>query len=263
VAGIDITGLHFSFGGPAVLKGVDLSIEQGDLITVFGPNGAGKTTLLKILAGLLRPAKGTVLIAGVDAARSPTSLRRLIGMISHQPYVYPQLTGRENLEFYAGLYGLVDPRRKAKQMLEQMQLQTAADTEVGTYSRGMQQRLAVARALLHDPRVLLLDEPFTGLDQQGREHLSGLLRDLRSGERTIVMTTHDIDEGLGLSDRLAVLARGRVALETSAAGLDHASFQALYREAVTREQPAPPGRGRGGAPSTGASRGSEPPGGPA
>jgi ABC-type multidrug transport system ATPase subunit len=99
--GIEITGLRFSFGGPAVLKGVDLRVDQGSLVTIFGPNGTGKTTLLKILAGLLRPSKGTVFIAGVDATRAPNSLRRLIGMISHQPYLYPQLTGRENLEFYA------------------------------------------------------------------------------------------------------------------------------------------------------------------
>jgi heme exporter protein A len=240
MAAIEIAGLHFSFGGPAVLKGVDLEIEQGSLVTVFGPNGAGKTTLLKILAGLLRPSKGTVLIAGVDAARAPNSLRRIIGMISHQPYLYPQLTGRENLEFYARLYGLADPRERAGRMLEQMGLTAAAATEAGTYSRGMQQRLAAARALLHDPRVLLLDEPFTGLDQQGRQQLATLLRGLRNGDRTIVMTTHDIDEGLGLADRVAVLARGRVAAEASTAGLDHRGFEALYRDALAGQQAGPP-----------------------
>jgi heme exporter protein A len=239
VSVIEIAGLHFSFGGPTVLRGVDLNVEQGSLVTVFGPNGAGKTTLLKILAGLLRPSKGTVVIAGVDADRAPTSLRRIIGMISHQPYLYPQLTGRENLEFYGRLYGLADPRGYARRMLEQMGLTAAADVEAGTYSRGMQQRLAAARALLHDPRVLLLDEPFTGLDQQGREQLSMLLRGLRDGERTIVMTTHDIDEGLGLADRVAILARGRVALQTATTGLDHRSFDALYREACAARQGGP------------------------
>jgi heme exporter protein A len=230
--GIEITGLRFSFGGPAVLKGVDLRVDQGSLVTIFGPNGTGKTTLLKILAGLLRPSKGTVFIAGVDATRAPNSLRRLIGMISHQPYLYPQLTGRENLEFYARLYGLKDPRAKAGRMLEELKMTAAAESEVGTYSRGMQQRLAVARALLHDPRVLLLDEPFTGLDPQGREQLSGLLHGLRDGERTVIMTTHDLDEGLDLSDRVAILARGKVALDLPAAGLDHAVFRALYRETL-------------------------------
>ncbi len=250
MAGIEIMGLQFSFGGPPVLRGVDLRVEQGSLVTVFGPNGAGKTTLLKILAGLLRPSRGSVLIDGVDATRAPNSLRRLIGMISHQPYLYPQLTGRENLEFYARLYGLDDPRAQARRMLEQMGLSAVTGVEVGTYSRGMQQRLAVARALLHEPRVLLLDEPFTGLDQQGREQLSLLLRGLRDGKRTVVMTTHDIDEGLSLSDRVAVLARGRIAVETSTAGLDHAGFQALYREALAREQAAPDGRVEQEAPRT-------------
>jgi heme exporter protein A len=236
MAGIEIKDLHFSFGGPPVLKGVSLEAAPGSLVTIFGPNGAGKTTLLKILAGLLRPSRGTVAIDGVDASRAPNSLRRLIGMISHQPYLYPQLTGRENLEFYARLYGLADPRAQALRMLEQMRLSAVADAEVTTYSRGMQQRLAVARALLHGPRVLLLDEPFTGLDQQGREQLSQLLLGLRDGDRTMVMTTHDIGEGLALSDRVAVLARGRVALNTSTAGLDSEALQVLYRDAVTRER---------------------------
>ncbi len=155
-------------------------------------------------------------------------------MISHQPYLYPQLTGKENLEFYARLYGLDDPRGRSARMLEEMSLTAAGGKEVGAYSRGMQQRLAVARALLHDPRVLLLDEPFTGLDQQGRQQLSSLLHGLRDGQRTVVMTTHDIAEGLNLSDRLAVLAKGRLALQTSAVGHDPASFEALYREALTR-----------------------------
>ncbi len=215
-----------------MLKGFELTVEEGSVLTLFGPNGAGKTTLLKILAGLLRPSAGSVVIAGVDATRAPNSLRRIIGMISHQPYLYPQLTGKENLEFYARLYGLDDPRGRATRMLEQLSLTAAGGKEVGAYSRGMQQRLAVARALLHDPRVLLLDEPFTGLDQQGREQLSTLLHGLRDGRRTVVMTTHDIAEGLDLSDRLAVLARGTVVLEVGAPGHDPTSFQALYRKAL-------------------------------
>jgi heme exporter protein A len=236
--GIEVTGLHFSFGGPPVMRGVDLHVEQGSLITLFGPNGAGKTTLLKILAGLLRPSRGTVVIDGIDATHAPDSLRRLIGMISHQPYLYPQLTARENLEFYARLYGLADPRERSLRMIEQMRLSAVKDVEVGTYSRGMQQRLAVGRALLHSPRVLLLDEPFTGLDQQGREQLSSLLRGLKGKDRTVVMATHDIEEGLSLSDRVAVLARGKIALETGTPGLDVAGFEALYREAIARGQAA-------------------------
>jgi len=216
VGAVEVRNLTFSFGVTPVLRGLDLVVEQGSMLTIFGPNGAGKTTLLKVLAGLLRPSQGSVHIEGMDAAKKPTTLRRLIGLISHQTYLYPQLTGLENLEFYGRMYQVAEPRRQARLMLEEMGLGAVMDREVATYSRGMQQRLSIARALLHRPRLLLLDEPFTGLDHQARESLASLLRAVKDGQRTVIMATHDIDEGLGLSDRVAVLVRGKLALEIGA-----------------------------------------------
>ena len=234
VPAIEAESIGFSFGPLRVLRGVTLSVERGSVLTVFGPNGAGKTTFLKILAGLLRPAAGEVRIEGVRLEEDPVAFRRQIGVISHHPYLYPQLTGRENLEFYARLYGLRQPRADARDTLERMGLSSAMDRQVSTYSRGMLQRLAVGRALLHGPRVLLLDEPFTGLDQEAREHLTTLLRALRSRDRAVLMTTHDLDGGLDLADRVAVLSGGRLVVDLPAAGLDPAAFPALYNDAVAR-----------------------------
>jgi heme exporter protein A len=231
---IEAEDLTFSFGPVRVLRGVTLRVEQGSVLTVFGPNGAGKTTLLKILAGLLRPHTGRVRVEGMELSQDPVGFRKLIGVISHHPYLYPQLSGRENLEFYGRLYGLTDPREEALRMLEEMGLSSVGDRETSTYSRGMLQRLAVGRALLHRPRVLLLDEPFTGLDHEARAKLEALLGTLRDGEKTVLMTTHDVDGGLNLSDRVAVLAGGRIALEMPAGGLEHASFLARYGEAVAQ-----------------------------
>ena len=210
VAGIEITGLQFSFGGPPVLRGVDLRVEQGSVLTVFGPNGAGKTTLLKILAGLLRPSRGSVVIDGRRRHRAPNSLRRLIGMISHQPYLYPQLTGRENLEFYARLYGLDDPRGRARRMLEEMGLSAGRRVR----GRDLLARHAAATwpwpvPSCTTPGCSCSTSRSPGLTSRVGSNSPLLLRGLRDGERTVVMTTHDIDEGLSLSDRLAVLARGR------------------------------------------------------
>ena len=234
VPAVEAKGIGFSFGPLRVLRGVTLSVERGSVLTVFGPNGAGKTTLLKILAGLLRPSAGAVRVEGVELSEDPAAFRKLIGVISHYPYLYPQLTGRENLEFYARLYGLRQPKTDARDMLETMGLSSAMNRQVSGYSRGMLQRLAVGRALLHGPRVLLLDEPFTGLDHEARENLTALLRTLRSDDRTVLMTTHDLDGGLDLADRVAVLSGGSLVVDLPAAGLDPAGFLALYDEAVAK-----------------------------
>ncbi len=208
---IEAERIAFSYGPLSVLREATVRVERGEVLAVVGPNGAGKTTLLKILAGLLRPGTGRVRLDGVELAQDPVGYRRLIGVISHQPYVYPSLSGRENLEFYARLYGLEHPKADAARMLDEMGLSAAKEREASTYSRGMLQRLAIGRALLHGPRVLLLDEPFSGLDQQAREKLETLLGALRDGERAVFMTTHDVDACRGFVDRVAVLAGGRIA----------------------------------------------------
>ncbi len=235
MASIEVDGIDFSFGRARVLRGLDLRVERGTAMVVFGPNGAGKTTLLKILAGLLRPEAGAVRIEGIELRQDPVGYRRLIGVISHQPYIYPQLSGRENLEFYGRLYGLPDPRTEARGMLEEMGLLESADRAASAYSRGMLQRLAIGRALLHRPSVLLLDEPFTGLDDEARGKLEALLGALRDGRRTVLMTSHELDAGWQSVDSLAVLVRGRVVMQAAVAGLDRAAFRSCYQAAVSGE----------------------------
>ena len=240
---IEVDDLSFSFGSFRVLRGVTVRMEPGSVVTMFGPNGAGKTTLLKLIAGLLRPLSGSVRVEGIQLRDDPTAFRRSIGVISHYPYLYPQLTGLENLVYYGRLYGVEDPRSAARTLLEEMDLAPFMQREVSTYSRGMAQRLAVARALLHQPSVLLLDEPFTGLDRQAAQKLEELLGSLRDGRRTVLMTTHDVDSGLGLSDRALILASGRIAADMPADGLDRESFLEAYAEATARPAATPAGAG--------------------
>jgi heme exporter protein A len=232
VDAIEVDGVTFSFGSLRVLNGISLRLVPGTVLTMFGPNGAGKTTLLKLVAGLLRPASGRIRIEGMEVGEDPLEVRRRIGVISHHPYLYPQLTGLENLVYYGRLYGLKDAKSEAQVLLEDMGLAPVMHREVSTYSRGTVQRLAVARALLHRPSVLLLDEPFTGLDYQAGQKLEQLLGSLRDGRRTVIMTTHDIDGGLNLSDRVAILAGGTIAAELPTAGLDRSTFLETYRQTV-------------------------------
>jgi heme ABC exporter ATP-binding subunit CcmA len=238
VTSIEAHGLEFSFGPARALRGLSLQVENGSATAVFGPNGAGKTTLLKVIAGLLRPDAGTVRVQGLEIGRDPARFRRLIGFISHQPLVYPQLTGRENLEFYGRLYGLANPAAEARKMLDEMGLTDWADRAASAYSRGLLQRLAIGRALLHQPSVLLMDEPFTGLDEQARERLENLLGDLRDGRRTVLLATHDLDAGLRLAERVAVLYRGRMILEEPAARLDRDIVAGRLGEAASGNSPA-------------------------
>jgi len=206
------------YGFRRVLDGVSLSVPQGTFCTLFGPNGAGKTTLVKILTTLSRPTSGTVRIAGLPVRGAETArVRSKIGFLSHQPLLYDGLTGLENLVFFARLYGVSDARTRAAALLNEMRLWERRDDFTGTYSRGMLQRLAIARALLHDPEILLLDEPFTGLDPAAARLLAGLLARLREGGRSAVVVTHDLEGGLALSDRWAILVAGRIVSEGESA----------------------------------------------
>lgn len=205
-------GLVKRYGGTTALAGVDVAAAGGECLALFGHNGAGKTTLLKILAGLARPSGGRVEMGDGTRAGTPRARRRL-GFLSHDTLLYDELTGRENLLFYARLYALTDVRRLAGVALAWAGLEAHADLPVGSYSRGMQQRLALARATLHDPEVLLLDEPFTGLDPGAARVLTRSLAELRAAGKTVILTTHDIEAGYRLADRVVVLRRGRVVCE--------------------------------------------------
>lgn len=205
------TGLRKDYGDRSVLRDVDIEVPRGQLAVLFGTNGAGKTTLLRILAGLSRPDGGDVRIAGHRMSRSGGRARHLVGFVGHQTLLYPDLTCRENLLFYAKLYGLAGPAGRIGEVLGRLNLSDRADRRVQTLSHGMQKRLSVARAILHEPAVLLLDEPESGLDRSSVDALGDLLRDWSLSGNAALMTTHSAEIGQAWADRVFALDRGRLA----------------------------------------------------
>jgi heme exporter protein A len=225
---IEVRGLWKTFGSTEALRGVNLTVGRGERMAIVGPNGSGKSTLVKVLATLLRPSAGTVRLAGLDVRRQALDVRRLIGVVCHQTFLYGELTALENLEFYGRLYGLPYPGDRARQLLRWVGLETHANVPGRDLSRGMQQRLALARALLHEPPILLLDEPDTGLDQRWSAFLVDLLAEVAGQGRTVLLTTHDLERTLDLADRLAVLNGGRAVFTAKRDDLDVASFKEAY-----------------------------------
>ena len=233
ISAIEVRKLTKSFGHQAALRGVDLRVAEGEFLTLFGPNGAGKTTLIRIVASLTRPTAGTVHIRGRDLAREATTVRRHVGFISHNPLLYGDLTPDENLRFFARLYDVADAPARIDAALEQVGLSARRRDPVRTFSRGMLQRLTIARAILHDPALMLLDEPYTGLDLQAADMLRGVLQDLAASNRTVILTTHNLEQGLEMCDRAAILNRGKIAWQGDRAGLDLAGMKEIYREATS------------------------------
>jgi heme exporter protein A len=220
------------FGLRPVLRGVNLTVAEGEFITLFGPNGAGKTTFLRIVSSLSRPTTGVVSVAGWELPRYAAQVRGVLGIVSHMPLLYGDLSAEENLRFYARMYNLESATRAARiaAVLEAVGLKKRTHDLVRTFSRGMQQRLAIARAVLHDPPVLLLDEPYTGLDQDAASTLDGVLRDVATRGRTVLMTTHDIVRGLAMADRVVILSKGVIAHEQVSSGLDAVTFASIYAD---------------------------------
>ncbi len=229
-------GVVKTFGQFQVLKGLNFSLRQGEFVTLLGPNGAGKTTLMRILAMLARPSAGTIEIAGIKLQESRPSIRSLVGVISHLTFLYEDLTARENLDFYGKLYGLRGPEleQRITYLLAKVGLEKRSDQRVRYFSRGMQQRLSLARAVLHRPPILLLDEPDTGLDRQAAQMLAEIIAEPAQGNlpRSVLMTTHNLERGLAMSTRLVVLAGGRIAREAVAADLDADRVQNWYYDAL-------------------------------
>ncbi len=203
------------FGVRPVLRGVSLSVQRGEWVAVLGANGAGKTTLLRVLATLLRPASGRLEVDGVDALAHPAEVRARVGMVSHHALIYPDLTAEENLRFFGQLYGLSGARleQRIERVLRDVGLWARRHDRARAFSRGMTQRLTIARAVLHDPDLLLLDEPFTGLDQLSAANFSAMLRGLAAQGRAVLMTTHELGRGMDGVTRALILKGGRIEAE--------------------------------------------------
>jgi len=225
---IHIEGLVKSFGHTYALRGVDLEVARGEFLTIVGPNGAGKTTLLRILATLLKPTSGLVRVNGLALAPGDTEIRRQIGFVSHHPLIYSNLTVEENLYFYGRLYDVHPLKERVDVLLDLVGLDGRRHSLAGTLSRGMQQRLSLARGIIHQPSIMLLDEPYTGLDQQATRMLRGLLQAVNSKSHTVVMTTHNLEHALELCDRLAILSRGQVVYQAEKGSLTVAELQEAY-----------------------------------
>ncbi len=215
--GIAVSNLKIRFGSRNVLRGVDLRVAPGELLTLFGPNGAGKTTLLRSMGGLLSPQKGTILIHDIPLVRAQrTRALSFLGVISHRPMLWEDLSAEENLEVFATLHGVSDPLETLQALLEKVGLWPRRRDPVKTFSRGMAQRLSIARALLHSPKALLLDEPFTGLDPGGSQLLENILAEERERGCAILLVTHQVLRGLRLADRAVVLEKGLLGFSTPA-----------------------------------------------
>ncbi|OUC09730.1 hypothetical protein RY27_01065, partial [Litorilinea aerophila] len=222
---------HKRFGRKAVLRGVDLSVAEGEVMALLGANGAGKTTLMRIVSGLAKPEQGEVILGGVSLRQAGHELRRYIGLVTHAPLLYEHLSGEENLTFFARMYDLLQPAERIEAVLRAVDLWPRRRDPVRTYSRGMVQRLAIGRAILHDPPVLLLDEPDTGLDQESAQMLHSLIRRLGATNRAILLSTHNLDRAVEWADSVSLLAGGKIVLQESTAALDGARLRQLYRRA--------------------------------
>jgi heme exporter protein A len=229
---LEARNLHRLFGRQRAVDDVSFSLMDGEALAVFGPNGAGKTTLLRLLAGLLKPSSGEAFVGGTRVAGSAAARAR-IGIISHESMLYHALTVRENVELAARLYGVPEPVAAATRALERLRVAERASSPVRMLSRGLRQRVSIARALVHEPQVMLLDEPFTGLDDAGASALGDALRTVRASGAALVLVTHNIAEGLSLATRAAVMHRGKFVRVTDTSGAEPSAFAFAYRETVT------------------------------
>jgi heme exporter protein A len=229
---IEVRKLVKRFGLKTVLRGLDFRVEAGEFVAILGPNGAGKTTFLRILATLSRPALGDVRIGGYRLPQQAAAVRRRLGVVSHLPLLYGDLTAEENLRFYGRMYGVPHLDKRIAEVLEMVGLATRRRDLVRTFSRGMQQRLAIGRAVLHDPEVMLFDEPHTGLDQDACTMLDNVLREVAVRGRTVVMTSHDLVRVGDLASRFDVLSRGVIAASVPRTEMEPNNLLAFYRQAL-------------------------------
>lgn len=229
---IEVRNLIKRFGHKQVLKNLNFSASAGEFVALLGPNGAGKTTFLRILSSLAKPNYGTVSLCGFQLPSQSAAVRLRLGVVSHQPLLYGDLSAEENLKFYSRLYGLDAPNVRIKEILELVGLDKRMYDLVRTYSRGMQQRLAIGRAIIHDPEVLLLDEPHTGLDQDASNILDRILQQVAMRGRTVVLTSHDLARVSNLASRFDVLSRGKIQSSISAEQLPKHGLLEYYQSVI-------------------------------
>jgi heme exporter protein A len=229
---IEVKKLVKRFGLKAILRGLDFSVESGEFVALLGPNGAGKTTFLRVLATLSRPSMGHVKVAGHHLPHDAAQVRAKLGVVSHLPLLYPDLTAEENLRFYGRMYGIGNMGSRISEVLEMVGLEHRRKDLVRTFSRGMQQRLAIGRAVIHDPEVMLFDEPYTGLDQDASEMLDEVLRSVAAEGRTVVMTSHDLARAEDLATRFDILSRGVITASAAREDLRDTNLLSYYKQAL-------------------------------
>jgi heme exporter protein A len=220
------------FGLKTVLKNLDFEVADGEFVALLGPNGAGKTTFLRILASLSRPSMGEIRLAGYRLPEQASAVRRRLGVVSHLPLLYGDLTAEENLRFYARMYSLANAEQRISQVLDMVGLSPRRRDLVRTFSRGMQQRLAIGRAVLHDPQIILFDEPHTGLDQDACVMLDNVLKEVAARGRTVVMTSHDLARVAALASRFDVLSRGVITATIQSSQIEPDQLLAFYRKSL-------------------------------
>ena len=229
---IEVKKLVKRFGLKSVLRGLDFDVQPGEFVALLGPNGAGKTTFLRILASLSSPSMGQVNIAGYNLPKQAAAVRARLGVVSHLPLLYNDLTAEENLLFYARMYGIQNSGERITEVLEMVGLKKRRLDLVRTFSRGMQQRLAIGRAVLHDPDVMLFDEPYTGLDQDASSMLDEVLQTVAQQGRTVVMTSHDLARTEDLATRFDILSRGVISASTQRSDLGKKNLLDFYKQAI-------------------------------
>ena len=227
---IETKGLTKSFGSQKALRDISLTIREGERLVVFGPNGAGKTTLIKILATLQRPSGGNARINGIDVKSNPAKIRQCVGIVSHQTFLYNDLTVYENLKFYGKMYDVPDLEERIHTVTDYVQLESRLHDRTGTLSRGLQQRASIARAIIHNPAVMLLDEPEVGLDAQAIDLMRQFLDTFTTGGGTAVITTHNLERGLDLSNQAVILNRGKIVYQERLSGTDIDGFPEVYQK---------------------------------
>lgn len=222
-------GLSKSYGNHMALNNLDLSISWGSFTVVFGPNGSGKSTLIKILSTIANPTSGDLFVGGFDIRGNKSFIRKNIGVVMHNPILYGDLTVVENLRFYGKMFGVIDLEKTLESVASSVDVETHLGEKVRLLSHGTKKKVSIARAILHDPAILLLDEPETGLDQKTLDHFPEIVQIGPRGKRTVLMTTHNLDKGISMGDQIRILSKGKISYQQDKRNIDTDSFKDIYR----------------------------------